>query len=183
MASEIYMAKKSVVQTNPLAASVFLQADNATKAAAVFVPDNWFDGPPTSVTGQAIGAVSFKIRAYGRVTGGTTTNFTPALQFGTSITAASNTVVATGTAAAYNSASGNWFIEAEFLWDFTSKRLNGIFQAINGTAGTVQSPLTTTQVTAVDLSAAGQGFVISGFFSATNAGNLCYLDYFAVEEL
>lgn len=179
-AESIYVAKKSVLLTNPTAATVFLQADNSAKAAAIFVPDQWF-ASNTLVTGQQIGAFTFKVRAWGRVTGGTTTNFTPVIQFGTSTTAASNTNVAAATARAFNSASGNWWIEASFVWDFTSKRLDGTFQAMNGTAGTVDTVATTTQATAVDFSLNGQGFVVSALFSATNAGNLAYLDALVLE--
>lgn len=176
----IYVAKKSVLLTNPTAATVFLQADNAAKAASVFVPDMWQDAS-SLVTGQQIGSVTLLVKASGRVTGGTTTNFTPVIQLGSSITAASNTAVASATARAVNSTSSNWYIEAQFIWDFTSKRLGGAFWAVNGSAQTLDAQATVTAQTAIDWTTSGNGFSVSALFSATNAGNLAYLDGLTLE--
>lgn len=186
-ADSIYVAKRASLLTNPTAATVWLQADNSSKASAVYVPDQWFTAQSlvstTLVSVANLGSLNFRVRASGRATGGTTTNFTPAIQFGTSTTAGSNTTVATATARAVNSTSAPWFIDATFVWDYTSKRLDGTFYASNGSAGTTDTVATTTQVTAVDFSTNGLGFVVSALFSATNAGNLCYLDALVLEAI
>src|SRR6266850_1866050 len=127
MASAIYWAKKATSLGNVTSASVFLQSDNAAKAAAVYVPDQWQDG-------TVAGAFAFNLRAWGRVTPGTTGNFTPVIQSGTSITAASNTNCISGGAASY-SASGCWRLDAQMIWDSTSKTVNGVFFGNNASAG------------------------------------------------
>lgn len=179
-ANSVYTAKKAALLTNPIAATTFLQSDNSAKAAAVFVPDQWIQA---TTTGIALPALRFIIRAWGRATGGTTTNFLPQIQSGVSITAASNTDVTVMTTRAYNSASSNWWIEANLVWDFTSKLLNGSFTGGGGTAGTLNTPTIITQGTAINYSTNGLGFTVSAIFSGTNAGNLAYLDGFTLEVL
>ena len=76
-------------------------------------------------TGTSGYCSKFTIRAWGRVTGGGTTNYTPQLQYGTSATPASNTDIESGGAVAVNSVSGTWQIEAHAIWDATSNILDG----------------------------------------------------------
>jgi hypothetical protein len=172
----VYVAKKAATKANPLAASVFVQSDSSSKAAAVYVPDQWQDNTVAS-------SLAFRIRAYGRATGGTTTNLTIALQSGTSTTAGSNTDTITSGAVAWNSASGPWMIYGDFVWDVTSKKVSGIAQQINVPAGTIVAQAASTQLTSIDYSTNGLGFVVSAFFSATNANNLVTLDGFSLEVL
>ena len=172
----VYAAKKAAVLTNPTAATTFLQADNSAKAAAVFIPDQWQDG-------TVAGSFRFKLRAWGRMTGGTTTNFLPQIQVGTSTTAASNTDVTVMTTRACNSTSSNWWIDADLVWDSTSKLLNGGFQGGGGSAGTLNTLTIITQATAQAYTTNGLGFTVSAIFSATNAGNLAYLDGLTLEVL
>lgn len=174
--NSIYSAKKAATLTNPVAATTFLQADNSAKAAAVFVPDQWQEN-------TVAGSLRLNIKAWGRATGGTTTNFLPQIQFGTSVTSASNTDITVMTTRAYNTASGNWWIEAQLIWDSTSKLLNGSFTGGGGTAGTINSPTIITQLAAKDFTTNGLGFTVSAIFSATNAGNLAFLDGFVLEAV
>src|SRR3990167_5249052 len=59
----------------------------------------------------------FRVRAWGRVTGGTTTNYTATLYYGISLTASSNTVIEASTARAVDSANHLWEIEVELIVD------------------------------------------------------------------
>ena len=170
----IYAAKKAAVLTNPIAATTFLQSDNSTKAAAVYIPDQWQDA-------TVAGSFRFKLRAWGRMTGGTTTNFLPQIQLGTSTTAASNADVSVMTTRACNSTSSNWWIDCDLIWDSTSQRLNGAFQGGGGSAGTLDTATIITQATAQNFKTNGLGFTVSAIFSATNAGNLAYLDGLTME--
>lgn len=175
-ANSVHAAKKAATLTNPIAATTFVQSDSSTKAAAVYVPDQWQDA-------STAGSLRFMLRAWGRMTGGTTTNFLPQIQSGVSVTAASNTDVTVMTTRAVNSTSSNWWINAELIWDYTSRLLNGSFTGGGGSAGTLNTPTIITQGTSINYATNGLGFSVSAIFSATNAGNLAYLDGFTLEVL
>src|SRR5580765_2117089 len=175
MSSGIYWAKKAAVLTNPTAAATFLQSDSSAKAASVFVPDQWQDG-------TVAGSFAFNLRAWGRVTPGTTGNFTPVIQSGTSVTAASNTNCISGGAASY-SASGCWRLDAQMVWDFTSKTVNGVLFGNNASAGTIVTSAAVTQLTTINYATNGLGFTVSALFGTSNAGNLAYLDGFVLEAI
>lgn len=172
--NSIYVAKKAALLTNPTSAATWLQSDNSAKAAAVFVPDQWQDA-------TTAGSFRFNLKAWGRMTGGTTTNFLPQIQFGTSVTAASNTDFTVMTTRAVNSTSGNWWINVDAIWDFTSLLVNGSFTGGGGSAGTLNTPTICTQLTAKNFATNGLGFTVSAVFSATNAGNLAYMDGLTLE--
>lgn len=124
----------------------------------------------------------FKLYAWGRVTGGTTTNFTPSVYYGLSATVGSDTIVKAVTAAAVDSANHSWSIEGSFVWDDTSDRLQGwITSRIAGVA--ITAPVVVASVTADSEANTPQGFVISGLFSASNAGNSAILDGFQLEVI
>lgn len=132
------------------------------------------------------GARRIAVRAGGRVTGGTTTNYTPQLQFGTSATPGSNTDLESGAATAVNSTTGNWFIEWEGMVDATSNKLLGLGRV--GTYGSTEAVTDWTDQdndvsTADPDSRAAQGFVVTGTFSSGHASNAAYLDYFTLEVL
>ncbi len=169
----IYAQKKAAVLTNPIAATTFLQSDNSAKAVAIYIPDQWQDA-------TIAGSFRFRVQAWGRMTGGTTTNFLPQIQLGTSITAASNVDVSVMTTRACNSTSSNWWIDCELIWDSTSQLLNGSFTGGGGSAGTLNAATLITQATAQNFKVSGLGFTVSAIFSATNAGNLAYLDGLAL---
>ncbi len=127
----------------------------------------------------------FKVVLGGRVTGGTTTNFTPSLQYGTSATVASNTDILTGAAVAVNSVSGLWMIEAVCMVDYTSKKIDSsiTIQKVSGSTVTLTAAATGTNVitsVSADVGTA-LGFVAACTFSAGNAGNVAYVDVFQVE--
>lgn len=124
----------------------------------------------------------FEVRAWGRVEGGTTTNFTVTLQWGTSATSASNTTVKASSALAVNSEKANWELSGVFVLDGDSLKLQGRvgFRVNDATA---DAAAVTTEITAVDptVDTALQGFVVNGTFSASNSGNHAYLDGFELE--
>lgn len=130
------------------------------------------------------GARRIAVRAGGRVTGGTTTNFTPQLQFGTSATPGSNTDLESAGAVAVNSVSGNWFIEWEGVIDSGSNKLLGLGRY--GVYGSTETVADWTDqdndVSTADPDGNGTlGFVVTGTFSSGNASNAAYLDYFFLE--
>ncbi len=130
-----------------------------------------------------------KIVAAGRVTGGTTTNFTPKLYFGTSTTVASDTSVGTGAAVAVNSVSGTWIIEGTYVIDNVSGKITGSFS--NQTSGSTVTYTAVAAATTVITSSttpalsftttSAQGWVVTGTFSAGNASNVAYVDVFQME--
>lgn len=139
---------------------------------------------------QLAGANSLKARrisisAGGRVKGGTTTNFTPQLQFGTSATAASNTDLESGGAVAVNSATGAWMIE----WTgFVTKDniLDGAGRHfVSGSTRTFTDwAVQDNAVTTADPDGVTeQGFVVTGTFSSGDAANEAHLDWFTLSVL
>ena len=120
----------------------------------------------------------FKVRAWGRVTGGTTTNYTVTLYYGTSLTAASNTVIEASTARAVNSENENWVIEVDLTWDEVSQKINGRGWSQVGNLVDAVAVIDN-QVTGADGDGGTtQGFVVAGTFSAGNASNTAHLDGF-----
>ena len=125
-----------------------------------------------------------RVKVGGRVTGGTTTDWTPKLYWGNSSTIASNSAIATATAFSVVSTSTNWHLEATLIWDATSAKVNGWFQGQNGTTTISPTTLSNAQ-TSKDLTASDStsvGFSVTGLFGSTNAGNTAYVDYFDVES-
>lgn len=202
-----YIAKAASPLINPIATTVFQQAPNplsiiaaAQTAQAAYVMSRGYAA--NNSAGTASGAsnsqnlVSIIVRAAGRATGGTTTNFTPSIEFGRSTTAASNTVVGALTATAFNTASGNWYIAANLVWDPVSGQINGTIGGFAGSGGamTLTATAAITPVTGQTLAfpattvsgAYSDGelemyFSAAGIFSATNAANIAYLDLFEVD--
>jgi hypothetical protein len=132
------------------------------------------------------GSRRIAVRAGGRVTGGTTTNYTPQLQFGTSATASSNTDLESGGAVAVNSVSGSWLIEWEGIIDATSSKLDGAGRHfVSGSTRTFTDwAVQDNAVSTADPDANGTlGFVVTGTFSGGHASNASYLDYFTLEVL
>lgn len=204
-----YIAKNAAPLTNPVAATVFLQTSSpiATVAATQVAKPAFVAYRAYATFGAGTsnnqGVVNFNLMAKGRVTGGTTTNFTPALQISVanaaipSTTAASNTTICTATAIPFNSASGSWRIVASLEWDQTSGGITGTFSAYGGvggvaptlTAAAAVTPVTgyavvTPVSTVTGTYSSGEialMFDVTGLFSASNANNIAYLDEFSVE--
>lgn len=123
----------------------------------------------------------FRVRVGGRVTAGTAASFTANLYWGTASLSASNTKIATHGAGIAASASTNWQLTFEGMWDATSSQIVGFFSGY--VAGQVKTPtVQTTSATSVDLSgeSTSNGFTISASFSSGNASNVAYVDYFEV---
>jgi hypothetical protein len=174
-----------VITTAPFAAytdyQVFNNAVSTTTQTAVL----------NSSVGSNVNAAAFLVRAYGRVTGGTTTNFTPTLLFGRSTAYASNTVLGSLTASAFNSASGMFYLTAQLFWDATSGVISGSIQGFNGStsaiiAAALVTPVTGQTSTVLNAAVTNPGlffFSVAGLFSASNASNQAILDYLAVEDI
>lgn len=120
-----------------------------------------------------------KIKAWGRVTGGTTETFVAALYFGTSTTIGSNNVIFTTSTHDVNSESGHWMIEANVLFDATIAKLQGTATGyVND--DTIVALVKLTELTAKDFS--GEiGFNVTGKFSTTNASQSAVMDGFVIE--
>lgn len=133
-----------------------------------------------SGTGTSGRSSLFTVRAWGRVTGGTTTNYTVTLYYGTSITAGSDTILLASTARAVDSANHLWFATATLVVDAVSDKIQGkaeimIANLLNADAVISNVPTSVT----VDANST-LGFVIAGTFSSGNASNAAYLDGFEI---
>lgn len=199
-----YVAKSAAPLVNPTGtAAVFtplvLNQQAAPSAVSAYAAYNVFNTSTSTTTqtailnsshGENVNAACFKVRAYGRVTGGTTTNFTPTLQFGRGITLAANITMGSLTASAFNSVSGMWELEATLIWDVTSGQISGTIAGLNGATAAIVAPALITPVTGQTAAALAGGlnpntlfFSVAGLFSASNAGNIAYLDCLQVEDI
>lgn len=133
--------------------------------------------------GNKLNRRHFRIRCGGRVSPGTSGNFTVSLYFGTSSTIASNTKIAT-TGAVNAAAAGNWSLEAECFYDSTSGRIEGLLKGFVYATAVAQAILTNA-ATSVDLSTDGgnNGLTLTGLFGSTNASNTAFVDVFEVVPL
>lgn len=124
----------------------------------------------------------FKVRAWGRVTGGTTTNYTVTLYYGTSLTAASNTVIEASSARAVDSANHLWSIEVDCQVDAVSDKIQGFGWAMVANLKDAEAALDNVP-TSVDVTAGTStlGFVVAGTFSSGDASNTAHLDGFQVD--
>lgn len=127
------------------------------------------------------------LKAWGRVVGGTTTNFTPTLYYTVlplvSDVVANNTIIKAATAAAVDSANHSWELYGSLIWDSTSSKIQGwTTWRIAGVA--ITAPVVNAVVSSADPAAnAPQFLCIAGLFSASNAGNAAYLDGFQIEVI
>lgn len=211
-----YIAKAAASLVNPTALTVFQQVPSpvTTVSATQVAKSAYVVYKGYSQTGEGVSnnvdLIRILVQAAGRATGGTTTNFTPSIQISAagagipSTTAASNTTIFSLTATAFNTASGNWVIKAELLWDPVSGQINGLGSGYAGSGGamtntaaaaiTPQTGYTATapvsvlsNTTAVTIPAPTGELVLyfaaGGLFSATNASNVAFLDSFSAEVL
>ena len=150
--------------------------DSSSNPVAAYIPATW-----NLVEGKT---GTLKVKCGGRVTGGTTTNWTVALYWGTDSTASNNTKIAAPSAFSVVSTSTNWYIEATLIWDSTSKTVNGWYAAQVGSTKTAETTISNVP-TAVDLTAGEStslGLTVTGIFGSTNASNTAYLDFLDVES-
>lgn len=184
--SSVYTAKRATALTNPLSTdSIFLQADNSAKSAFVSAYQEGMVGGTSGIDGKP-----FYVRACGKVTTGASSTLIVTIYYSTaassSVTYNGTGVSTTGvtvTTGAIATTSGNWILEAEFLWDYTSKQLNGQFWGFSSPTPTVISPTVTTQLTSVDLSVPGPGFIVGTHFGTTGAANVNTLTEFMLEVM
>lgn len=173
-ANTMYRAKKASSLTNPITNAVpFAQSDDSTKPAGVFIPQ---------ISGTT--SAAFRVRARGRSTTGTSGNFACSLQWGSSASASTNTVIYAPTTQT-NADKCVWFIDAFLVWDATKQQLETVGCAINGSTVNFSAYAAGTTVTGVDLStgAAGNQVVAAALFGTSNASNVAYLDELSLEVL
>lgn len=184
-AESAYVAKRASALTNPITNdSIFVQADNSTLSAFVSIPGDFVSGT-SRLDGKCI-----YVRASGKVITGASSTLITTLWFSptarTSITFNGTGVATTGathTSGAFATTSGNWFLEAVFTWDITSKILGGSFDAFSSATPSVTATTVCTAVTAVDLSVPGPGFLCGAHFGTSNAANIVSLSEFILEVL
>jgi hypothetical protein len=166
-----YKGKRAAtIATSTTNGQVFLQALNSALPVVLYVPN---------------GTKKFRITAGGRATGGTTTNFTPTIQKGTSTTSASNTTIAALTARAVDSATGVWDMVVDCTLDTTnSKLIVRLAEGHNGLTPTIEAAAIKSSLSSITQATVnGMSIVMSGTFSASDAGNIGYLDYFTLSVL
>ena len=125
----------------------------------------------------------FKVRVGGRAVGGSAaTNFTANLDFGVSATIASNTTVATTGAIALAANTTGWFLEVDMHWSGT--QLTGLQKGwVHNTAVAQAIVTATAATTTLNAQSTSNGFTVTGQFSAGQAANVAYVDWFEVLTL
>jgi hypothetical protein len=118
----------------------------------------------------------FLVRAWGRVTGGGTTNFTVKLYFGTSNTIASNTIVEASTARAVDSANHNWIIEIWVVWDEVSDKIQGVGRSVVANLADAVAVIDNVPGSVDPSDNTERAFTVTGTFSSGFAGNVANLD-------
>lgn len=131
-------------------------------------------------TGTSGYSSAFTVRAWGRCTGGTTTNYTATLYYGTSITASENTVIEASSARAINSENENWTIEVDLVWDATSNKINGRGWSMVGNLVDAVAVIDNQVTGANPTLTTSAGFIVAGTFSSGNASNTAHLDGFEI---
>lgn len=143
---------------------------------------------PLFSRGQLCGAtmsqrasIRFRVLAFGRVTAGVAMNYTSTLYYGTSLTAASNTVIEASTARAVAlDASASWQIEVFLTWDATSNKIQGHGWSTVNNLHDADAAIDNEVTSADPDGGTTQGFVIAGTFSSGHASNASRLDGFFV---
>lgn len=136
----------------------------------------------TKISGAEFKNRPFLVRAWGRVTGGGTANFTVKLYWGVSNTIASNTIIEASTARAVNSASHSFLIEVEVVWDETSDKIQGIGRSVVANIADAYAVIDNIPSADPELTT-DYGFTVTGTFSGGFAGNVANLDGLEVVAL
>lgn len=185
-AGTVYTAKKANTLTNPLTNdSIFVSSDNTALPAYISL----YLGGMVAGTSKLDGRPVY-VRASGKVTTGASSTLIVTLYYSATVTTATtyngtgvSTTGVTLTTGSIATTSGNWMLEAEFLWDYTSKQLNGVFTGLSSPTPTVATPTAATQITSVDLSVPGPGLVCGCHFGTTGAANVATLSEFVAEVM
>ncbi len=135
-------------------------------------------------TPQQLGTCNrFKVRAWGTVVTSGTLNFTISLQYGTSITATSNSDIEDSGTTSLASLTTHWMIEAWLIWDSSSDRIDGVgWSQVHTTfdaLATIDTPITSIDLNSTTSSV---GFVVAGTFGTGAAGNSATLAGFEIEK-
>lgn len=164
-------AKTNGGSTDGTTETIFVKYSDNTKNCAVFVPD-----------GGKLDSRGFKVRARGRISSGTTTNFTVALYWGTSTAVAGNTKVATSAATACNTTNSNFELNAWLDWDSTSGKLNGRQEGDNNNTAIALAAVSNV-VSGTDPSAYNSGYAlnVTSLFSSSSTTNVAYLDELSIQ--
>ena len=136
-------------------------------------------------SGQLAPSCTLRVIARGRVTTGTTANWSVNLYLHSSATSATVTatkqIFGSGTVS-LASLSTTWFAEATLTWDSTSSRLNGFQNSLihltHSSSATAVLYYPQTSISLTDGSVLG--VVCTGTFSSGNASNAAYLDDFQI---
>lgn len=153
-------------------------------------------GFPTDVIGAVYDGHPFLVTLIGTVTTGASLTFLPKIYqvpatiiaAGTQATVSNDHVVVALAATTVATATVNFSVQAQFLWDSTSKILNGqlVSAQINGVniapnAGTAGTSVATTQVTAVGIG--DLNFLPSFTFGTANAANAVVVKEFTLDRV
>lgn len=122
------------------------------------------------------------VRISGKVTTGASSTFLPSIYLGTSATLASNTTLGVGVASsAIATTTANFVIEAVFIWDSVSTKLNGYYtQIVNGVVGNAGALTATTPTTVASLSS--MNFIPTFTFGTANSANSVTIAEFAIDR-
>lgn len=176
--SKMNGAPRELNQGGTSTSEVAFTTDGTTPVVCNLPAAGQFSGDPGA------GAALFKVYAWGRVTGGTTTNFTVQLQYGTSATPGNNTDIEALTARAVNDESGGWFVEATLIWDRDSNKIQGYGRGVTNNVGLDGEAVIDNEITSADPDGDSElGFVVTGTFSSGDADNEAFLDGFVIERI
>lgn len=185
-----YLAKRAAVFSGltDTSAHVLVQADSASRAAAIPIPG-------IEVAGTSIlDGSPFRLRASGKITTGSggTATFLPGIYYVssaalTTVTAGGTIMFGTASTALAASTSYPWMIEGIAVWDSTSQVLTGWYQQLVGIASGYTSPAiyisNTTASVSLDSTSAGQGFQFQFTMGTGRTGGTVTLTQFALEVL
>src|SRR6266850_7276733 len=113
-ANSIYVAKRASNLANPIAATVFKQADDSTRAAFVV-----FEPP----VGSSITSARIRVSARGRFTTGTSSTILATIQYSSdcsatgAATAANNTDLKALSSRTLATITRPWALDLELIWD------------------------------------------------------------------
>lgn len=173
----------AIPQVAPTVTSAFVPTNQLGNAAVLAVNSS---GPAAPTTGGVgVDGYGFKLRLIGKATTTQSVNITAAIQLALSpsTTVSSNFTLATTGALALNTASGNFNLVAECLWDSVSTKISG-FQT--GT-GVDQSLITLAALTNTSnhLTASGLSSLqfVPVLTASATAGTVISIDEFSIEAV
>lgn len=152
-------------------------------------------GVPTDIAGSVFDGHAFKVRVVGKVTTGGAITVQPKLYQvpgtiiaqGTQGTVANDNVTVSLAATTVSTTTVNFIVEAQYLWDSTTKKLNGFVTvaqiggvnvaANSGTAGTFVATTAVSSVGITDLN-----FLPTFTFGTANAANAILVTEFALDR-